>query len=63
MRGIPTPNKYRSIPKTYHRENFGAITIDWDQPDPQISLQVLDVEGNEQIGLQLKLSQLKLPRP
>ena len=21
--GIPTPNKYRSIPKTYHRENFG----------------------------------------
>lgn len=61
-RGIPTPNKYRAVPNTYHRENFGAITVDWDRPDPAIALQVLDLEGHEQIGLQIHRSQLSFPK-
>ena len=27
-------------------DNFGLITIDWDQPDPRISLQIRDVDGD-----------------
>lgn len=33
-RGTPTANANRDLPKTYHRENFGAIQIDWELPDP-----------------------------
>jgi predicted O-methyltransferase YrrM/dienelactone hydrolase len=58
-RGTPTENKYRALPKTFHKENFGTITIDWEQPDPQIRLQVSDIDGKTQIEKKLKLSQLQ----
>jgi hypothetical protein len=27
-------------------DNFGVITIDWDQPDPRIGMQIRDVDGD-----------------
>lgn len=57
-RGTPTENKHRDIKKTYHRENFGAITIDWKRSDPTIVMQVLDLDAKVQIEKKLKLSQL-----
>ena len=47
------------MPTTFHKENFGAITIDWEQPDPRIRLQVLDIDGKTRIEKKLKLSQLQ----
>jgi alkaline phosphatase D len=47
-------NSYR-VGLVYFEENFGLITIDWDQPDPLVRLQVRDVEGNvvlqQRVGL------------
>ena len=34
-------------------DNFGLITIDWDRPDPRISLQIRDVDGD--ITIQQKI--------
>lgn len=62
-RGTPTDNRYRAIPTTYHQENFGEIFIQWDQPDPQLHLRVLDIDGNVQLEKQLSLSQLQAKKP
>lgn len=62
-RGTPTPNRYRAINTTYHRENYGAISINWSQPDPEITLEIHDLEGNVQIEKHVQLSELKPPNP
>jgi len=59
-RGTPTVNKHRALPTTYHRENFGRINIDWQQADPQLTLQVLDIEGKPVIEKALRLSELHM---
>ena len=45
-------------------DNFGLVTIDWDRPDPRISLQIRDVEGDIVIQHKINLSTLKrgIPR-
>ncbi len=58
-RGIPTKNKFRDLQKTVHRENFGVMTIDWNQRDPKIRLQVIDVDEKSQIEKHLSLSELR----
>ena len=40
-------------------DNFGLITIDWDQPDPRISLQIRDVDGDITIQQKIRLSTIK----
>lgn len=40
-------------------DNFGMILIDWEKPDPQITLQIRDVEGDVTIGQKFPLSLLK----
>ena len=40
-------------------DNFGLITIDWDQPDPQISLQIRDVDGDITIQQKIRLSTIR----
>ena len=37
-------------------DNFGVITIDWGRPDPRISLQIRDVEGDITIQQKVNLS-------
>ncbi|HIN96014.1 MAG TPA: DUF4976 domain-containing protein, partial [Planctomycetes bacterium] len=58
-RGTPTINQYRDVPETYHQVNFGTILVDWQQSDPTIQLQILDLEGQPRIKKQLKLSNLR----
>lgn len=58
-RGTPTDNRYRAVPQTYHRENFGEIAIDWDQPDPRIAVGILDIEGVPRFEKSLRLSDLQ----
>ena len=36
-------------------DNFGLITIDWNQPDPRISLQIRDVDGDITIQQKIRL--------
>ena len=40
-------------------ENFGLIAIDWGRPDPRISLQIRDVEGDITIQHKLSLSDIR----
>jgi alkaline phosphatase D len=58
-RGTPTPNQNRSLPQTYHRPNIGTLHIDWQQPDPAMTLRILDVEGKAQLEKVVRLGELK----
>jgi alkaline phosphatase D len=40
-------------------DNFGFILIDWDRPDPRISLQIRDVEGDIRIQQKIELSTIR----
>jgi alkaline phosphatase D len=40
-------------------DNFGLITIDWDQPDPRISMQIRDVDGDITIQQKIRLSTIR----
>jgi alkaline phosphatase D len=51
-------NSYR-VGLTYFDVNFGAIQIDWDQPDPVVRLQVRDEKGGVAMQQRLALSQLR----
>lgn len=58
-RGTPTENRFRALEQTYHRENFGVISVDWEQPDPTISLQVRDMHNQVRIEQRVRLSELQ----
>lgn len=55
-----SPNRHRLREQFYALENFGQITVDWQQADPVITLSVKDIEGHRRIEQQLPLSQLSL---
>jgi alkaline phosphatase D len=40
-------------------DNFGVVTIDWDQPDPRIALQIRDVDGDITIQQKIRLSTVR----
>ena len=57
---------WRPFETNHHRvatmnwgDNFGLITIDWDQPDPRISMQIRDVDGDITIQQKIRLSTIK----
>lgn len=58
-RGTPTDNRTRAIAKTYHRENFGEILIDWASSDPQLQLRVLNLVGEPVLETAVSLSELR----
>ena len=58
-RGTPTENRARAEPMTYHRENFGQIEIDWQEPDPSIRLSIRDMEGQVRLEKRIRLSDLR----
>lgn len=58
-RGTPTPNRARFLPHTWHDVNVGRLRIDWDRPDPQLTLQILDVGGTVRIDHSFPLSELR----
>lgn len=51
-------NSYR-VGLTYFDTNFGAINIDWSQPDPVLRLQIRDEKGGVVLQQRLQLSQLR----
>lgn len=48
-RGTPTRNRHRFLPQTFHKPNFGVISLDWSLPQPSVTMQIRDSEGNVQI--------------
>jgi len=59
QRGTPTPNANRVHPTTVHQPNVGTIHIDWQQPDPALTLRIIDVEGKAPLEKVLRLGELK----
>jgi len=59
LRGTPTPNRFRFLPKTFHKANVGRLRIDWEMTDPRLTLQILDTDGKVQIEHALALSDLQ----
>ncbi|HYT92665.1 MAG TPA: alkaline phosphatase D family protein [Gemmataceae bacterium] len=58
--------KWRPLEVNRHRlatmndgDNFGLVTIDWDRPDPLLSLQIRDVQGDVTIQQKVPLSLLQ----
>ncbi|QDV24862.1 alkaline phosphatase D family protein [Aureliella helgolandensis] len=58
-RGTPTKNRFRAVDQTYHHENFGILTIDWDKADPQIKLEIRNIANVAQIQWHIRLSELQ----
>ncbi|MCS7465839.1 alkaline phosphatase family protein [Stieleria sp. ICT_E10.1] len=58
-RGTPTDNRYRVSESTYHRENYGLLTIGWQGDDPTLTFQIRDLERNPVIEQTLTLSDLR----
>jgi alkaline phosphatase D len=40
-------------------DNFGFLTIDWEHPDPRISMQIRDVDGDITIQQKIRLSTIR----
>ncbi len=59
-RGTPTENRYRESPKTWHRENFGEVAIDWKGEETVVNLFVRDLEGKVVIERVVPLRELRV---
>jgi alkaline phosphatase D len=57
--GKPSANRFR-VGDAYLRENVGMISIDWEQPDPVVTLAVYDVEAELVLAEELKMSDLTI---
>ncbi len=62
-RGTPTDNALRADPTTYHHENFGLLSIDWQSDDPSLSMHIIDLDGQSRLSRTLKRSQLTRGQP
>ena len=54
-RGTPSENRFRAVPRTFHQENFGVVHIDWDTPNPRVTLEIRDLNGKVQLSHQVQL--------
>ncbi|MCS7022959.1 MAG: alkaline phosphatase family protein [Gemmataceae bacterium] len=54
----PEPNSKR-VAAVPFGDHFGWITIDWQSPDPQILIQLRDVDGDALAGIKLRRSMLQ----
>jgi alkaline phosphatase D len=52
-----TPNDNR-MDGPVMENHFGLLTIDWNQSDPEITMQIMDVENKTRINRTIKLSDL-----
>jgi alkaline phosphatase D len=53
-------NRYREG-LTFFDTNFGAVLVDWSQPDPVVRLQVRDEQGGVVLQQRVSLGQLQFP--
>lgn len=58
--GLAEINRCR-ISDVFHGSNFGLVTIDWEQADPLITLEVRDEAGASRIRHETRLSALRAP--
>jgi alkaline phosphatase D len=54
-----TPNDNR-IDGPVMENHFGLLTVDWNQADPKIALQIIDVENKTRISRVINLSELTI---
>jgi alkaline phosphatase D len=52
-----TPNDNR-IDGPVMENHFGLLTVDWAQPDPEITFLIFDVEGKKRISRRIRMSEL-----
>jgi alkaline phosphatase D len=52
------PNRHRVATMNWG-DHFGFIAIDWDRPDPRISLQIRDAEGDVRIQQKIDLGTIR----
>ncbi len=52
------PNKFR-VGEAYRDNHFGMIELDWEKEDPQITFQIIGLDGQPQVSHQLNLSELQ----
>lgn len=62
-RGTPTVNRFRFLPQTYHKENYGVINISWDGPTPQATLQIQDISGKVRLQHVVNWAEVADARP
>ena len=57
------PNRHR-IGRTFRGHHFGVVEVDWEQPDPQVRLSIVNQQGERPIDTTFPLSTLSLtPAP
>ncbi len=61
-RGTPTPNKYRVQPATFHEANVGHLQIDWEAPDPVLTIKIVGADGTVPLQRVVKLGELQPAR-
>ena len=54
---FPTPNKNR-IEGPVMDNHFGLISIDWNQKDPSIKMEIWDVRDNQRVEYTIRLSEI-----
>jgi alkaline phosphatase D len=58
-RVTPTENARRAQPETWHRENFGEISIDWKGGNTVVKLLVRDLNSSAVIEREVPLRELR----
>jgi alkaline phosphatase D len=61
-RGTPTVNRFRDLATTYHRENYGVISVDWDRKDPSLTMQIRDISGDVEIEKRVGFQEIVVDR-
>lgn len=61
-RGTPTANEFRVSSTTYHKENYGVLTIGWGNDEPRLDFSIRDLEGKTVIEQVIVLSELAFQR-
>jgi alkaline phosphatase D len=57
-RHAPNPNRFR-VGGYYLKENFGLLEIDWDDPEPRVSVRILDAAAQVRLSLEIRLEALR----
>jgi alkaline phosphatase D len=57
-RATPTENFYRVSKSTFHYENYGVLSIDWEAADPVAEFSIRDIEGTPRIQQSIPLKKL-----
>jgi len=55
----PVPGDKNRVGETYSRDNFGLIRVDWSQKDPELSMEIRDVDGALVMQESVHLSELR----